>query len=154
MRTKRTHLNSSLVFIYFLCNLLDEEAGSVGWIRQEEAREKVLKAGIDLDTHTKQDKIVTTLDNTHTIITREIDAPVDINTLKKFIANPMSLTPHGKQNTTNHIGMHPNDTHRNPAFARSHNQKLRYHRRRCTESGGDEREFLTGDDPSATLTHG
>ena len=92
-----------------------KEAGSVGWIRQKEAREKVLKAGTDLDTDTKQDKIVTTLDNSQTT-TREIDAPVDINTLEKFIANPMSLIPHGKHNTINHPGMRPNDTHRNSAL--------------------------------------
>ena len=97
-----------------ICNLLDGEAGTVGWIRQKEAQEKVLKAGIDLDNHTKQDKLVTLIDNKQTT-TREIEAPVDINTLEKFIADPMSLAAHGKQNTTNHNGMKPNDTHRQSA---------------------------------------
>ena len=97
-----------------ICNLLDGEVGTVGWIRQKEAQEKVIKAGIDLDNHTKQDKLVTLIDGKQTT-TREIVAPVDINTLEKFIADPMSLAAHGNQNTTNHNGMKPNDTHRQSA---------------------------------------
>ena len=97
-----------------ICNLLDGEIGIVGWIRKKEAQEKVLKAGIDLDNQTKQNKLVTLIDNQQTT-TREIEAPVDINTLEKIIADPMSLAAHGKHNTTNHNGMKPNDTHRRSA---------------------------------------
>ena len=74
----------------------------------------VLKAGRELDTQAKQDKIVTLLDNNNKI-TKEIEAPVDINTLETFINNPVSLEPHGKHNTHNHAGMRPNDTHRKSA---------------------------------------
>ena len=42
-----------------------------------------------------------------------------------------------------------------PVFARSHksNAPQRITRRRSTGSGGDVRELLTGDDPSAMLIH-
>ena len=42
-----------------------------------------------------------------------------------------------------------------PVFARSHKSKAPQliTRRRSTESGGDVRELLTGDDPSAMLIH-